>query len=74
MAKLTRAQVRNPATLHAILTDLLTDVTAAKTSIATLTAQLDADGGVTGTDFAANCDMPALTTTAGDAKTRDVIQ
>ena len=73
MAKLTRAQVKNPATLHAILVDLLTDVTAAKASIAGINAKLDADGGVTGTDFASLWDMGTLATVAGDAKTRDII-
>lgn len=45
-------------------TALRADVTAIRTSVTDITAQLDADGGVTGTDFAANNDPAALTSTA----------
>jgi hypothetical protein len=37
------------------------DLAALRTSIVAITAQLDADGGITGTDFAANNDPAALT-------------
>lgn len=42
---------------------VVTDLTALRTAITTLTAQLDADAWVTDTDYAANCDPAALTTT-----------
>lgn len=41
---------------------LLADVTAIRASVVGITAQLDADGGVTDTDYAANNDPAALTT------------
>lgn len=47
------------------LNALLVDITAIKASIAGINAKLDADGGVTGTNFAALWDVPALTATAG---------
>lgn len=47
-----------------ILNSLLTDVTALRTSIVGITAKLDADAGVTDTDYASTHDPAALTTTA----------
>lgn len=47
----------------ALLDAVLVDLTAIKTAIAGLNAKLDADGGVTGTDYAALWNVPALTTT-----------
>lgn len=47
------------------LNALLVDITAIKASIAGINAKLDADGGVTGTNYAALWDAPALTATAG---------
>jgi len=41
---------------------LLADVTAIRTAVTGITAQLDADAGVTDTDYAANNDPAALTT------------
>jgi len=52
------------AGLDAVLDSLLADITAIRTGLVTLTAQLDADAGVTDTDYAANCDPAALTTTS----------
>ena len=43
---------------------ILTDLTAIKAAIAAITALLDADTGVTDTDYAANNDMGALTVVA----------
>lgn len=43
---------------------LLADVTAIRTAVTGITAQLDADGGVTDTDYAANNDPAALTTSS----------
>jgi len=40
----------------AVQASILADLTALATAITTLTAQLDADAGVTDTDYAANCD------------------
>lgn len=47
-----------------ILDTILTDLTALRASITGITAQLDADAGVTDTDYAANNDPAALTTTS----------
>ncbi len=52
------------AAIKAVLDSMLVDITAIKTAHAGLTAKLDADGGVTGTDYAALWNVPALTTTA----------
>ena len=43
---------------------LLADVTAIRTAVTGITAQLDADAGVTDTDYASNNDPAALTTSA----------
>ena len=51
------------AGLDSVLDTIVDDMTAIRTAITTLTAQLDADAGVTDTDYAANCDPAALTTT-----------
>lgn len=45
-------------------TALLADVTAIRTALLALTAKLDLDGGVSGTDFAATVDPAALTASA----------
>jgi len=54
--------------LYEILNELVTITAETKTNIAILTAQLDADAGVTDTDYAANVDLtsttPSLTTSA----------
>jgi hypothetical protein len=49
--------------VNELLSAALTDLTALRTSIVAVTAKLDADGGVSGTDFAATCDPAALTVT-----------
>jgi len=53
------------ANLRNVLVSIVDDLAAAKTSIATLTAKLDADAANTAlddTDYAATCDMAALGT------------
>jgi hypothetical protein len=58
-------QVSDPATqraLDVVLSTILTDLTALAAAIAGITAQLDADVGVTDTDYAAN-NNPTLTLT-----------
>jgi len=47
---------RHNAATKAVQDSILADLTALATAITTLTAQLDADAGVTDTDYAANCD------------------
>lgn len=47
----------------ALLNSVVTDLTALRAAIVAITAQLDADTGVADTDYAANCDPAALTTT-----------
>ncbi len=44
-----------------LLTNLIADVTAIRTGLVGVTAQLDADGGVTDTDYAADNDPAAIT-------------
>lgn len=61
-------RITNSIGLHAILVDLLTDVTNIRTAITDTTAKLDADGDVVDTDYAANADPAALTTLVGDPK------
>lgn len=51
--------------LETQMNSLLTDITACKASLAGINAKLDADGGVTGTNFAALWDPATLNTTAG---------
>lgn len=46
------------------LTALIADVTAIRTAVVGITAKLDADGGVTDTDYASSLDPAALTVTA----------
>lgn len=54
--------------LYELLSELVTITAETKTNIAILTAQLDADAGITDTDYAANVDLtsttPSLTTVA----------
>ena len=58
------SDVGDGAEIKFVLDALLADITAIRTGLVTATAQLDADGGVTDTDYAANCDPAALTTTS----------
>lgn len=46
-----------------LLKALRADVAAQKAAIAAITAKLDADAGVTDTNYAATCDSAALTVT-----------
>lgn len=47
-----------------VLDALLTDVTAIRTAVVGITAKLDADAGVTDTNYASTLDPAALTTTS----------
>jgi len=47
----------------AILNSLLTDITNIRAAVTAITAKLDADAGVTDTNYAATCDPAALNTT-----------
>ena len=47
------------------MNSLLTDLTAVRSAVVAITAKLDADAGVTDTNYAATTDPAALTTTAG---------
>lgn len=58
------ANYQDAKELKALLDAILVDLTALRTSITGITAQLDLDGGVTGTNFAANNDPAALTLTS----------
>lgn len=53
----------NQASDIALLNAVVADLTALRASIVGITAQLDADAGVTDTDYAATNDPAALTTT-----------
>lgn len=53
---------RDGVELKKVLDTLLADVTAIRTAVTGITAQLDADATVTDTDYAANNDPAALTT------------
>jgi len=48
----------------AAMTAILADLTALRAAIVAITAKLDADTGVTDTDYASECDPAALTLTA----------
>ena len=50
--------------LRALLSATLVDLTALRASVVAITAKLDADGGVTDTNYASTCDPAALTLTA----------
>jgi hypothetical protein len=47
----------------AVLDSMLADITAIRAAVVAITAKLDADAGVTDTDYASTCDPAALTTT-----------
>jgi hypothetical protein len=47
--------------LRKLLEAIRVDLAALRAAQVAVTAKLDADGGVTGTDFAATCDPAALT-------------
>ena len=46
-----------------VLSAVADDLAALRTSVTAITAKLDADGGVTDTNYAATCNPPALSTT-----------
>lgn len=49
---------------RAVLDAILADITALRAAVVAITAKLDADAGVTDTNYAATCDPAALTTTS----------
>jgi len=58
------ANYQDAKELKSLLDALLVDVTALRAAIVGINAKLDADGGVTGTDFASLWNPAALTTTS----------
>jgi hypothetical protein len=58
------ANYQDARELKALYDALLADLTAIRTSITGITAKLDLDAGVTGTDYASLHDPAALTTTS----------
>lgn len=64
MPAIDEAQMSQHAGNDALLDALLADITAIRTAVTDITAKLDADAGVTDTDYASTCDPAALTTTA----------
>jgi len=63
MPEITPSGSMSHAELQALLEAILVDMTALRTAIVGITAQLDADAGVTDTDYAATNDPAALTVT-----------
>jgi hypothetical protein len=55
------ASVQEEIEFKRVMSAVLADMTAMRTAITGVTAQLDADGTVTDTDYAANNDPAALT-------------
>ena len=52
------------SSVSTLLLSLLADITAVRTAVVAINAKLDADAGVTDTNYAATCAPAALTTTA----------
>lgn len=63
-AGLTPSRSSGTPDLATALREIATDLAALRTSITGITAKLDADAGVTDTDYASLHDPPALDTTA----------
>ena len=57
----THNPVQETIEIKRVMNAVLADLTAVRTAITTITAQLDADTGVADTDYAANADPSALT-------------
>lgn len=68
MTQITAAQITNPAALQVILHDIFNDVTEIRASIVRVTTGLDADGGITATNFGDNDPAAMLTTIPGAAQ------
>ncbi len=64
MAEVNNTSSKYDANLMAVLDSMVVDLAALRASIVAITAQLDADAGVTDTDYASNCDPAALTTSS----------
>jgi hypothetical protein len=56
------ADVQANRNLQVLLQSMLADIAAQKAAIAAVTAKLDADAGVTDTNYAATCNSAALKT------------
>ena len=69
--RVTYANARNPSALHKILDELRVQSANHRAAIVGITAKLDADGGVTDTDFAALWNPAALLTLTADPPTND---
>ena len=64
MAEINREAVKGNQNLAAVLDSILDDLTALRASFLLLTAKLDADAGVTDTNYASTTNPAALTTTS----------
>lgn len=64
MPAIDETKLNDHADVKALMVAMLADITALRTAIVGITAQLDADSGVGDTDYAANNDPAALTVTA----------
>jgi len=63
MAEVNVTSSQYHADLNAVLDAVVADLTAIRAAVLLITAKLDADGGVTDTNYAATCNPAALTTT-----------
>lgn len=63
MPEITSTASMSHAELQALLEAVLVDMTAIRTAVVGITAKLDADAGVTDTDYASSLDPAALTVT-----------
>lgn len=64
MASIAATHASNHADTKALLTAMLADITAIRAAVLLITAKLDADAGVTDTNYAATTNPAALTVTA----------
>ncbi len=67
MARITQAQVSNPAALQRILHAMFNDLTAVRAGVVDLTTNLDIDGSLAATNFGDNDPAALLTTIPGAA-------
>lgn len=71
MARLDYKSMENGTALHKVLVGVLTDLAALRAAVVGITAKLDADAGVTDTDFASLWNPAALVTVTGDPASND---
>lgn len=64
MAEINYQAVNGDQGLAAVLKGMLNDLTALRTAIVAITAKLDADAGVTDTNYGSTCNPAALETTS----------